>query len=122
MAAENLLPVGLGAGLRNAKWRLTNLVAFALILSLCFWTDTAIGGEKAADTESRYLDPESQSAHLAEAITRSATASLCEHGRFGPKCEFECHGGEGGFCTDEGIVCFLGESSSPQHKHLQNSS
>jgi hypothetical protein len=37
-----------------------------------------------------------------------AMPSSCEHGRFGPNCEFECHGGEGGFCTDEGIVCFLG--------------
>jgi hypothetical protein len=112
MAAEILLPVGFGAGLRKAKWRITNLLALGLLLSLCFWTEKAIGGEKAGVTESRYLDPESQSAHLAEAITRSATSSLCEHGRFGPKCEFECHGGEGGFCTDEGIVCFLGEPSS----------
>jgi hypothetical protein len=42
-------------------------------------------------------------------VEAGGKAFLCAHGRFGPKCEFECHESEGGFCTDEGIVCFVGK-------------
>jgi hypothetical protein len=106
---------GGGRCLISPSWKIAHILGLVGLLSLSFWIETAVGGDEGTPTSNLFRDPEFQSAYLATAIALSGKASLCEHGRFGLKCEYECHGGEGGFCTDEGIVCFLGKCQTRTH-------
>ena len=96
-----------GCRLSIVRWRTASLVTCTWLLLLCLLTGKVFGGERSAGTEALNF-------MLEAGVTGGQTpgaglGSACEHGRFGASCEFKCQGGDGGFCTDEGIICFLGE-------------